>query len=183
MERLLQIGDVFKLETGMSIETKVEDNLIYGNVIFHTTKSEHLIIVGKTYPTPTEKEQKLCVQDLVQSLKHVINDTLGININRNVIKEFINPYIPKIPKQNFIFEPGLFIVVFTATDGGSERDSYPNGHHVFCKRLDVNGNYDHNAEEINFYQSGAFTHIIPSGKITLVESRELVPPVFSFKSK
>jgi hypothetical protein len=68
---------------------------------------------------------------------------------------------------------GKYIVYKTTNDGGgmgsSINDFYPDGHHVFCERLD---NFE---VKIDFYQSGSFTAMIkdinPIGraKRTLVE--------------
>jgi hypothetical protein len=63
---------------------------------------------------------------------------------------------------------GKYIVVKTTMDGGGSghgfNDSYPDGHHVFCKKVD-------DKIEIDFYQSGCFSAMIkdiePIGKAKL----------------
>lgn len=52
---------------------------------------------------------------------------------------------------------GRYVVYKTSFEGGGTgmwRDVYPDGHHVYCERLD-----DHSVK-VDFYQSGAFTCVI-----------------------
>lgn len=68
------------------------------------------------------------------------------------------------------FLVGRYAVVKTAYDGDGTgmgpQDVYPDGHHVWCKRMLENGEL---GEQIEFYQSGAFTAMIedikPVGRI------------------
>ena len=53
-----------------------------------------------------------------------------------------------------MFLAGKYIVVNTTSDGGSTgRDSYPNGHHVWCVSADGN-------RRLDFYQTGCFNTMI-----------------------
>jgi hypothetical protein len=60
---------------------------------------------------------------------------------------------------------GRYLVYRTAMEGGGTgmgpHDVYPDGHHVYCRRLD-------DGVEVDFYQTGAFTAMIrdiePVGK-------------------
>jgi hypothetical protein len=53
---------------------------------------------------------------------------------------------------------GRYVVYKTANDGGGTghgpHDVYPNGHHVFCERL------DDQSVKCDFYQSGCFTAMV-----------------------
>ncbi len=53
---------------------------------------------------------------------------------------------------------GRYVVYKTAKDGGGTgmgpHDVYPNGHHVFCERM------DDQSVKVDFYQSGCFTAMI-----------------------
>ena len=73
------------------------------------------------------------------------------------------------------FYCGRYVVTKTATDGGGTghgaNDVYPNGHHVWCKKLKEKGLvfvYSTATVNIEFYQSGHFTAMIkdiePVGK-------------------
>lgn len=65
---------------------------------------------------------------------------------------------------------GRYAVVKTAFDGGGTgmgpHDIFPDGHHVWCRRMLENGEF---GEQIEFYQSGCFTAMIeeikPVGKV------------------
>lgn len=62
---------------------------------------------------------------------------------------------------------GKYVVVKTTFDGGGSTydGGYPNGHHVFCRKI------DNDKIEVNFYQSGCFTAMItdiePEGRATM----------------
>jgi len=56
--------------------------------------------------------------------------------------------------EEFDYLAGLYVVVKTCLDGGSDADGYPDGFHVFCEKAD-------NPEiKIDFYQTGDFTAMI-----------------------
>jgi len=71
---------------------------------------------------------------------------------------------------NTEFMLGKWIVYKTVTDGGGTghgpNDVYPDGHHVFCKRV-VKNKYDYQME-IDFYQTGCFTAMIKDKEIEVV---------------
>jgi hypothetical protein len=64
------------------------------------------------------------------------------------------------PISRFI---GKYVVYKTTFDGGGcghgPHDIYPNGHHVFCKKL------GDNKIQIDFYQDGCFTGLLPPSQI------------------
>jgi hypothetical protein len=67
---------------------------------------------------------------------------------------------------NFDYLAGTYIVIKTNMEGGSTgRDSYPDGHRVYCVKADDKD------RKIDFYQSGFFsamiTEIEPIGKAEL----------------
>jgi hypothetical protein len=57
-----------------------------------------------------------------------------------------------------------FVVEKTAMEGGGTghgpNDIYPDGWHVFARRLSVENTYDPKGELINFYQSGCFNSLV-----------------------
>lgn len=59
---------------------------------------------------------------------------------------------------DFSYLAGRYVVYKTAYDGGGtghgQYDTYPDGHHVFCERL------DDRSVKVDFYQSGCFTAMI-----------------------
>ena len=58
----------------------------------------------------------------------------------------------------FAYLAGRYVVYKTTYDGGGTghgpHDVYPDGHHVFCERI------DNRSVKVDFYQSGAFTAMI-----------------------
>jgi len=58
--------------------------------------------------------------------------------------------------DEFDYLCGEYVVYKTTFDGGGTghgpHDIYPNGHHVWCEKL------DDSKRKINFYQSGCFIH-------------------------
>jgi hypothetical protein len=65
---------------------------------------------------------------------------------------------------------GRYAVIKTAYDGGGTgmgpNDIYPDGDHVWCRKMLENGKF---GEQVEFYQSGSFTAMIeeikPVGKV------------------
>ena len=61
---------------------------------------------------------------------------------------------------DFAYLEGRYVVYKTAHDGGGTghgpHDVYPDGHHVYCERL------DDRSVKVDFYQSGCFTAMIPN---------------------
>ena len=85
----------------------------------------------------------------------------------------IQSKIKRQPKTDtFSLEEGEFVVTKTLLDGGGVamfNDVYPDGHHVYCKKL-KDGKFDADGIEINFYQSGAFTAMILSNEISPIRT-------------
>lgn len=63
-----------------------------------------------------------------------------------------------------------FVVERTAMDGGGTghgpHDVYPDGWHVYARRLNHNRTYNPQAEQMDFYQSGSFNSVV--GQVTVV---------------
>jgi len=94
------------------------------------------------------------------------------NSNKLIGECIIIGRVYKYKKERFIFYPGKFVVIKTVMDGGGTgmgpHDTFPDGHHVFCKKL-KNDKYNDNGPELDFYQTGCFhcvnPHITPIGKM------------------
>ena len=161
---MLIIGDVIKLEKGMKVYGQILEIFVYGNKPLSDEYTRHEIIVGTSYEQtiPTGKD----VQRLAKDIKHEFDSHLGLEVTTNDTMDFIKGQIQKStinPQFHYVFEEGEFVVIDTREEGGGTgmgpHDVYPDGHHVFCKRL-KNGEYDENGEEVNFYQTGSFTCMI-----------------------
>lgn len=61
------------------------------------------------------------------------------------------------PKAGTVFEylADTYVVTQVAKDGGSEREFYPDGHHVWAQSV------NHERVKINFYQTGSFRNMHP----------------------
>lgn len=160
---MLEKGDVIKVENGMKVNTLVPEKFIYGNRVLSDEISKTVIVVGKTL-TQSVDAQKKAVNSLV---KRVITafDYEGVKITEKEALVFVNETLSTIgskPLESFTFNEGEFLVIETKSDGGGTghgmHDVYPNGHHVFAKRLADDGSYDPEGDEVDFYQSGSFTH-------------------------
>lgn len=61
------------------------------------------------------------------------------------------------------------MVVRTAMDGGGfghgPHDYFPDGWHVFVKKLNSDGSYRHRAKTRDFYQSGCFSNTIATVRV------------------
>lgn len=70
-----------------------------------------------------------------------------------------------VDNMKFGYIQGTYVVTHTTFDGGGTghgpHDVYPNGHHVFCERLDDGFNVD-------FYQTGAFNCLVRMEEIILL---------------
>ncbi|MFE6075622.1 hypothetical protein ACFVQB_14215 [Paenibacillus sp. NPDC057886] len=69
----------------------------------------------------------------------------------------------KVSEQNYEELVREYVVVKTEFSGGGYghgmNDYYPNGHKVYCRKLN-NQRWDANEIEVNFYQTGSFTAMI-----------------------
>lgn len=70
---------------------------------------------------------------------------------------FDNP----IKVYHTIWEAGEYVVIKTTFDGGDDdpKDPWPNGHHVWIRKLQ-SGLYSDLEPEFEFYQSGSFNNVI-----------------------
>jgi hypothetical protein len=77
----------------------------------------------------------------------------------------------------FMYLAGRYVVYKTTEDGGGSgmgsHDQYPNGHHVFCERL------DDRSVKVDFYQSGSFTAMLPDLQPVAKAVRRWVDPAYS----
>ena len=159
MKDLLKEGDVILLEKGMKVYSLIPKMFVYLNRKTSKDLVSQDIVVGKKYENDT---------DIKQPISNVINNVQdsfgreGFKIDLDKVTSFVKKNIDEPTSQKFKLKGGEFIVVKTSFEGGSHgggHDDYPDGHRVYCKRLN-DGKYDPNGEEVNFYQSGSFTAMI-----------------------
>jgi len=175
MKKMLKVGDVIILEKGMTVYGQIPDKFVYANAKLSESMTHSEVVVGRIYNNKTkitDTEIKEIASEIVRGFDRV----LGFKLKFNDAKEFVKSKISEPNEDTFILEDGEFVVIKTAFDGGGHgmghNDYYPDGHHVFCKRL-KNGKYDEKGHEVEFYQSGSFTAVIEPEKLSVV--RTLTP--------
>jgi hypothetical protein len=167
MKNFLKEGDVIKLEKGMKVHALIPEKFVYGSSMLSKGLARHVVEVGKVFST--EPDLTRGVHMLSNAIVQSFESQLGLKIKADDAKAFILTQLPAVKKEKFVLDEGEFVVVKTAMEGGSTgHDAYPDGHHVFCKRLNADGSYNDKGTEINFYQSGCFTGTILPKDISVV---------------
>ncbi len=156
---LLQRGDTIRLEKGMKVYANVPERYLWTPFSKESKRTD--VIIGKVYKrnVPTLNE---IISKVHSEVKSIIPITYGDAEN------FVNGLNLDLADDSFdasIFE-GEYNVYFALSDGGrSTHDGgYPNGWHVFCQKK------DDPQIEVDFYQSGCFTAMIPEIKPIDVEN-------------
>jgi len=175
MKNFLQEGDVIFLKKGMKVHAQIPEKFVYGCSVLSKEMAQYEIEVGKVYTRDTDLNTGIHL--LTNSIVQAFESKLGVKISAADAKEFIMTKLPVVKKDKFVLNEGEFVVIRTAMEGGfTGHDAYPDGHHVYCKRLNANGSYNEKGTEINFYQSGCFTGIILPDNIEVVrvQTKKLV---------
>ena len=155
-KNLLKAGDVIKLEKGMNVYANMPDKFIYRNRTFSDNISHVKITIGKKY-VRTPETLETVEKEVEKALA-----TLGISNVEEQIRRFVKSLNLDMSVEEYdtsVFE-GEYVVARTTNEGGgtfacaSGKDSYPNGYHVFCQKMD---NKD---IVVDFYQTGNFTAMI-----------------------
>ena len=156
--RELQIGDVFILEKGQTVMCAIPEKYVFIDKLLSNKEVRWSIVVGEAYgiKSSINKMRTMLVNSITNSFK-----SYGVKPDVEAIRNMVWNTKIDIDTSEFLIKDGKFVVVNTAYDGGSDgHDPYPNGHHVFCSRLNDNGTYNENAPIVDFYQSGCFTNMI-----------------------
>jgi hypothetical protein len=170
---LLKEGDVIYLENGMKVYTEIPEKFVYGNKKNSNEKTRHEAIVGEVITNDTDISK-----DKADLIKDIIGDfdfRLGVHLTKAEAQAMVESKVKTPKAKTFCLEGGEFLVVKTKFEGGGTamfNDRYTDGHHVFCKKLNIDGTYE-DSIEVDFYQSGSFTAMILPGKITVI--RTLTP--------
>lgn len=150
---LLQRHDVIRLEKGMKVYAEVQSRYFYDP--FSTETKRHDVIIGKKYNRDVPSLCKI-ISEIHDKIKSTIPVTYG-DVEKFV--EGLNLDMAEDTFDSSVFE-GEYEVYCAVYDGGSPTHDggYPNGWHVFCQKKD-------NPEiEVDFYQTGCFTAMIPEIK-------------------
>jgi hypothetical protein len=161
MKKALQEGDVIKLKTGMKVHALIPEKFVYDNKKMSNALTQHEVTVGRYHSMKPDISAD--VERLAKSIIDSFDFHLGVKLKRDSALALIAGVIPTPVTSTFILDEGEFVVIRTAMEGGGTamfHDTYPDGHHVFCKRLNPDGSYNDKGMEINFYQSGCFSGTI-----------------------
>lgn len=155
---LLKEGDVINLTAGMRVYATIPSKFVYANAKLSDELTETDLIIDKKYLNDVE------VSEDIKNIATKIMNAFGSQSTRISLEaslNFVNSNIKKPTQEEFSIAPGEFLVIKTENTGGgnSGNDYYPDGHRVYCKRLN-NGSFDEKGTEINFYQTGSFTAMI-----------------------
>lgn len=156
---MLQVGDIIRLENGMCVYAMIPSKFVISNCKFSDELTSHNVEVGKVYHN--DRDVRGAMNNIAKGIVERF-EWEGATISFQEAKEFVIQKLPIPEASTFEVKPGEFLVVRTIEDGGGcdsyrPSESYPNGHHVFLKRLNDDGTYNENGQEVNFYESGSFT--------------------------
>jgi hypothetical protein len=168
---MLKVGDIVELRTGHKVYTDVPERYVYQNMALSNEKCHHDVTVNEKYDAYNEIDIHSVAVEIHNAFRRV-----GLKADNKAITKFIHAQISQreLSSEKFCFKGGTFVVINTKIDGGSSgRDPYPNGHHVFVKRLAKDGSYDKQGDTADFYQSGCFSAMIEPSKIKVLGTMEM----------
>lgn len=161
MSNLLQTGDVIEIQDGMRIHAYVPEKFLYSNSRFSDENKRTNIRIGEVRNNQVDVEAVKA--EIVKKVKEAFSSASGFNLGDEAAKDFVESVLPEHVEEQFDGGEykGEYLVIRTAFEGGCAlgRDPYPDGHHVFAKKL-KDGKFDPDGIEISFYQSGDFTNMI-----------------------
>lgn len=155
---LLQKGDIIRLEKGMRIYADIPESCYFENMPFSDKICHTDITIGNVYHRQTEVSKKELVSSVFNKIKYLIP------VTEEQVSGFVESLNLDFSKKFFdssVFE-GKYEVTRAEWNGGGSQpamcgrvpDTYPDGWHVYCKKVD-----DPNVR-VDFYQSGCFTAMI-----------------------
>ncbi len=158
----LKEGDVIKLQKGICVYADIPEKFVYPNRRTSSKLSRCEVKIGTVWENDTDLDWKRKRDDITEKILYYFSwHEVKVDESKVVdfVKEIADPQQKErqLKKERLELNEGEFVVTKTTVDGGG--GDYPNGHHVFCKAL-KNGEYDPDAIEVSFYQSGHFTCMI-----------------------
>lgn len=149
--QLLQRGDVIKLEPGMKVYADVP-SMFRGGTFFDTRNHHSDIVIGKVYKKPAKTIQALA-KEIFGRIKYLVP------VSQEQVETFVKDLNLDLEERHFdtSIYAGEYEVHFAVYNGGSSTydGGYSNGWHVFCHKV------ANPSMEVDFYQTGCFTAMIP----------------------
>lgn len=164
MDRLLEIGDVFKLEKGRSVKTNIKEKFIFGNRCCSEKEVLETIYVGLKYniESPSMDTKK----NLAQCMTRLFSSELGFTYNEEEALDYIETLLRRVDFNESIYDSNILIGEYVVI--GVERKD----HYVRAKKLN-NGNFDENGTEIYFYQNESFGAQIMPNDLELIKKMKM----------
>lgn len=158
-KRLLQEGDIITLKTGMKVYARIPEMFVYANRKFSNQLATTDITIG-TMLFRKEEEATKEVEGIKEAIKSALFKVTVSDVDKK-IENFISGLNLDCSEKKFDtgkYE-GKYRVYATAYEGGgragpNKGDTYPNGYHVFCQKI------DDPSISVHYYQTGAFTAMI-----------------------
>lgn len=156
MKNLLRTGDVINIQKGKKVYVNILEKFVYRNRPFSNEMIQAEIIVG------TVLNNFINIEETKETFMSAIQDEfqlrLGKQADENIINSLVEDTLRSYTPETFDTSSleGEYVVVNTKTESGAgygRMNIYPDGHHVFAKKL-KDGVYDEQGEEISFFQSG-----------------------------
>lgn len=140
-KRLLQKGDVIRLDKGMKVYAKVPEKVLNKYRPFSTEKIRTDVLIGEMYCKP-----EISKHDILCEMMNAINSIVEVSDKQvEDIIDFLNLDFSATVFDSSIYE-GEFIVDYI---------DYNGGWHVNCFKK------DDPSIQVDFYQTGCFTAMIP----------------------
>ncbi|MDO4282726.1 MAG: hypothetical protein Q4D02_03740 [Clostridia bacterium] len=171
MTELLQRGNIIKIKKGMKVYANIPEKFVFSNRPLSGELHCKTVEVGKIYKISKEFKEEYVTgvkKDEVERLRE-----RNFNVTEEQIENLLKQTAPSLESEEYdasILE-GEYIVVKTEnSDGGTgmrSHDIYSDGWRVFAKKM-KDGKIDSEGIEVSFYQTGAFTAMIPPETIEII---------------
>lgn len=151
---LLQRGNIIRLEPGMKVYADVP-SMYRGGSFFDTRSTHSDVVIGRIYKKPAKTIQALA-KEIFGRIKYLVP------VSEEQIATFLEGLSLDLEERHFdtSIYAGEYEVHHACYNGGSDSydGGYPNGWHVYCHKV------DNPSMEVDFYQTGCFTAMIPDIK-------------------
>lgn len=174
MKDLLKEGNVIILGAGTRVYAEIPEMFVYSNTKLSSELTSAEVEIGYIYNNQDtlDDDKKMSTDEIVREIAVAFDRQRVPLTDLTKAYEFVRSQMPVIPSKTFMLPEGEYLVIKTEMTGGGSghNDTYPDGHNVTCKKLDVDGKYDDNGVEVSFYQSGSFTIMIEPEEIEVVRN-------------
>lgn len=159
-KQLLQVGDIIKLNGGMRVYAFIPDKFIVSNRKASNNLCKTDLLVGQVFKNSGNLD--IFRYELHKEITRIFSEQ-EYPITDSAISNFLKENVKDMQAEIFSIPEGEYLVIHTSYGGGGHghgpTDIYPDGHFVKCSRL-IDGEYNSEAVQVSFYQTGCFTAMI-----------------------